>query len=120
MLKSQMSNGYFELPDGQIGYVCGMNKSENVVRYYLDDDVGVRCATFKAYFKWTIRRDLKDFPNARDPMLPYEFDLLFNIKRKSELENKIKELQSVALDLDDLKRMIKYYKINMEVLDENL
>lgn len=34
---------------------------------------------------WILRKDLRDFPFAFNPLLPYEFDLWWDIKLESEL-----------------------------------
>jgi hypothetical protein len=39
--------------------------------------------------KW-IRKELEDFPDSADPILPYSFDLFFDIKRMSQLRHAFK------------------------------
>lgn len=101
--------GFFhELPDGRIAYAYGVNSVYREVYYNFnddDDDNEKHTVSYEEYFTWKLRKDIYDFPNAKDPRLPYSFDLLFDIKRKSELiltliklENKIKSLNECIND----------------------
>lgn len=79
---------YYELPNGQIAYTYGWTGKTRKVMYHLDGDKG-RSVTYEEFCTWTPRRDLKDFPNASDPRLPYVFDLLWDIKFTSQLRNEL-------------------------------
>jgi hypothetical protein len=46
------------------------------------------CAIAKAA-KWQIRHDVQDFPNAKNPRLPYAFDLLWDLKYYSQLKGSV-------------------------------
>ena len=80
---------HYELPDGRIAYTYGF--MENTIMYYFDDGKGGRSATDAEFQTWTPRRDLRDFPNARDPRLPDEFDTLWDIKYMSELRRVLRD-----------------------------
>jgi hypothetical protein len=83
----------YELPDGRIANTYGFSKNwlqedgtrSTAILYYFDDGRGGRRATNEEFQTWKPRRDLYDFPNARDPKLPYEFDLLWDFKYASQL-----------------------------------
>ena len=81
---------FYELPDGRIADTYGFDGLKKTVSYYFDDDSGPQTpVTFEEFDKWIPRRDLKDFPNARDPRLPYVFDLYWDIKHLSGLRREI-------------------------------
>jgi hypothetical protein len=75
---------YYELPDGRIAYTYGWNGIEKEVSYQFENGKfgTVSDIVFQA---WKPRRDLKDYPNSKDPALPYEFDLHYDLKRMSDL-----------------------------------
>jgi hypothetical protein len=76
---------FYELPDGGIARTYGWNGTLRTVWFHLDDGFGGHQATEEETATWKPRLDLQDFPEARDPMLPYDFDLSHDIKRRSEL-----------------------------------
>lgn len=76
---------HYELPDGRIAFTYGWNGRDNTVSYYFDDDSGAHEVHQDEFNTWKPRHDLSDFPNARDPRLPYVFDLFWDIKRVSQL-----------------------------------
>ena len=80
-----------ELPDGRIAMTVGYYNPIKTITYHFDDDKGLREVSYEEYKTWKLRRDLKDFPNARDPLLPYDFDLLFDIKWTSQLKQALAE-----------------------------
>ena len=73
----------YELPTGTIARSFG--SGPNGIQYYFDDSKGGRLASHEEVKAWKHRADLNDFPNARDPILPYVFDLEWDIKFRSEL-----------------------------------
>lgn len=79
----------YQLPDGQIARLFGANGPTQQVRYYFDDGQGERTAHVSEISGWVPRRDLADFPNARDPRLPYVFDLLWDLKYLSCLREEL-------------------------------
>lgn len=80
---------YYELPDGRIAYTYGANGINKTVSYYFDDDEEDKLVTYSELASWTKRKDLRDFPNARDPRLPYVFDLFWDIKYMSDLRREL-------------------------------
>lgn len=99
---------HYELPDGRIVYTYGFNDVEKTVQYYFDDDKGGRTANYAELNKWKPRRDLKDFPNAKDPRLPYVFDLFWDIKYMSQLKN---ELARGHKDENEIKEKMREHNI---------
>ena len=96
---------YYELPDGRIAYTYGFNGTSKTVVYYFDDDNGSHSVSYDEIQTWKMRRDLKDFPNARDPRLPYVFDLYWDLKYLSDLkaaiENNHDDLDSIRAAMTD-------------------
>lgn len=80
---------YYELPDGRIVRTYAWDGRKRTVSYYFDDDSGTHVAMADDVANWKLRNDLGDFPNARDPRLPYVFDLFWNIKTVSHLKREI-------------------------------
>ncbi|HLD90796.1 MAG TPA: hypothetical protein VI911_07275 [Patescibacteria group bacterium] len=86
---------FYELPDGTIAYTYGYsNKDENaaVVSYYTLPYGEIRrykATTVDKVALWKKRPDLKDFPNSKDPKLPYAFDLYYDIKYLSDLKREL-------------------------------
>ena len=80
---------HYELPDGRIAYTYGWSGTEGTISYYFDDNKGGRTVTQDEFNTWKPRRDLKDFPDARDPRLPYVFDLFWDIKCVSQLKREL-------------------------------
>lgn len=100
---------HYELPDGRIVRTFGYNGIKKTLSYYFDDGKGGRTVTLDVFNTWKIRRDLKDFPNARDPLLPYVFDLLWDIKYTSDLKQELHDHP----DKDDIIHYMKKYKIEL-------
>lgn len=76
---------FYELPDGRIAKTYGWSGAGRIVSYAFDDDFGGRSISEGECSAWKARPDLRDFPNARDPRLPYAFDLHWDIKHHSQL-----------------------------------
>lgn len=75
---------YYETPDGRIAYAYGVR--DGYIRYMFDDDNDEPPVSLEEFDTWKPRQDLKDFPNARDPRVSYVYDLLWDIKHKSQLD----------------------------------
>lgn len=78
---------YYEDPNGKIAYSYMWNTKQLTLRY--EDDTVVNI-TENEIGEWKERRDLLDYPNSKDPILPYVFDLLFDLKRMSDLRTYLK------------------------------
>lgn len=77
---------FYEAPDGRIDKTCGWNDKRTCVLAYFDDDAGpfpIAEVDFRS--DWTRQPDLRDFPNARDPLLPREFELFCGVRQRSGL-----------------------------------
>ena len=83
---------FYEAPDGRIALTCGWSGESREMRYAFDDDTGVHSLPEAEFQAWTRRADLQDFPNARDPRLPYEFDLAWDVKTHSGLVQLLKDV----------------------------
>lgn len=79
---------YYETDTGEIVYVFGV--SDGKLMYFYDDDrVHTPEVTVDHLHKHWKLTDLRDFPSARDPRLPYVFDLFWDIKYLSELKREL-------------------------------
>lgn len=77
---------FYEMPDGTVARTHGWDGTRRTVAYALDDGAGARsAAAAEVEGSWRRRPDLSDFPNARDPRLPFVFDLRWDAKRRSDL-----------------------------------
>ena len=78
---------YYETDTGEIVYVFGVREGKVMYRY--EDDTDTPEVTLDdVNERWKLT-DLRDFPNARDPRLPYVFDLFWDIKYLSELKHEL-------------------------------
>lgn len=91
---------YFERPDGAIAYTTGT--CENRISYYLTDYDGPYSADLDEYATWKYRPDLKDWPDTKNPILPYAFDLHFDIKRLNELKDMLEHHEAERSLIRDL------------------
>lgn len=80
---------HYETPSGKIAYTYGLNNATKMITYRFDDNEGSREVSYEEFDTWKPRRDLKDFPNASDPRLPYVFDLYWDIKFMSQLKQEL-------------------------------
>ena len=96
---------YYELPNKKIAYVYGWDTRSKEISYYFNGDNKIRSTSEKKWFTWKPRKDLKDFPNAKDPRLPYVFDLFWDLKYKSQLTYAISdESYFLSDDIEMIKR----------------
>ncbi len=111
-----VSSGYYETPTGKVAYVYGIDGKRKTVTYMFDrrcieEPYRSRSATFEELKRWKLRSDLKDFPNATDPRLPYVFDLLWDIKYTSDLMCVLQS--STHPDLESIKRKVAELKLKV-------
>jgi hypothetical protein len=101
---------YYKVPDGRVCHVvqCGYGK----VGYYFDDDNGFLECPVEETKDWEYQK-IRDFPNANDPRLPYEFDLLWDIKYTSQLKAILAGEAYFDDELDELKDMMKTHNIQL-------
>jgi len=96
---------FYELPDGKIVMTFGFSNVNKTVSYH-EEGCDSHEVSFDDFNSWTPRGDLRDFPNAKDPRLPYEFDLHWDIKYMSQLR---RELAGHGADEKELRElMLKY------------
>lgn len=99
---------FYELPCGRIAKAYGFNSSKQQISYYFDDDNGSHTVSLDLFQNWKPRNDLSDFPNARDPILPYEFDLFWDIKYLSDLKRAFHHSHD---DLDSIQQAMTRHAI---------
>ena len=103
---SVVVGGYYETNENKIAYVYGVNE-KNII-YQLNNDHNGYSISKQDFSSWIYRKDLRDYPDAVDPRLPYVFDLNYDIKYTSDL---IRELKSNGQDQKDLIELIKETKV---------
>lgn len=79
---------FYKIPSGEVVYTYGWDGRKKEVHYRTEDGPG-RNATEKEVATWE-RLHIRDFPNAKDPRLPYVFDLLWDIKYMSQLRRELR------------------------------
>jgi len=105
---------FYELPDGRIAKTYGWSGSGRIVSYAFDDDFGGRSLSEADCSSWKARPDLRDFPNARDPRLPYAFDLQWDIQHHSQL---VKALANGGLEVA-LRRAMAEHGVHLTAEEE--
>ena len=103
---------YYEKQDGKIVKAYGWD-TKSYSCYYLDDQGNRKNFSARPLetTSWKLRKDLNDFPNTRDPKLPYIFDLMYDVTYVSELKELLKTCDSQ--DRNILKKYIKDHKIKL-------
>jgi|688.fasta_scaffold143125_4 hypothetical protein len=106
---------YYELPDGKIAFTIGWahNDGQPIISYFFDDDSGCHIVTYEEFQAWKQRIDLRDFPNARDPRLPYVFDLFWDIKYTSQLKDVFKSNSLPYEDIEEIKQVMREHNIEL-------
>jgi len=99
----------YERSDGSIVKTYGWDGTDKIVSYY--DEVTYGYANAEEFSTWKPRRDLDDFPNAKDPILPYDFDLCWDIKYTSQLK---RALQTDHPDKTEMLEMMIAHNITMQ------
>lgn len=104
----------YETTDGKIVRIWGSNRQ--TVRWYTLVGNDGRVNIFEdgetpiaETNEWKGRPDLADFPGSIDAPLPYEFDLLFDLKRVSQLPSFLEDCDDD--ELEEVMEMITRNKI---------
>lgn len=77
--------GFYQTPRGIVRTYAWTGGE---ILYYFDDDLRYSASPEEAK-AWIHLPELRDFPNARDPLLPYDFDLCWDIKYLSDLKREL-------------------------------
>ncbi len=99
---------FYEKPDGTIVKSIGWHGKTGTFDIMEEDNSYV--ISDNEFQTYKPRPDLEDFPNAKNPILPYDFDLCYDIKYKSQLREKIKQLEE---ELKDLRELMNVYNIKL-------
>jgi hypothetical protein len=102
---------FYELPDGRIARTFGWDGKTREAAYYFDTDEPRRSANEEEIAAWVRRDDLTDFPNARDPRVPWNFDLHWDIKHLSELK---RALRFGHEDIDEIRAMVVEHNLPID------
>lgn len=105
-----LMGGFYRRPvEGDVVMTWGFGPG--YVVYASEDGPGAR-ATRDEMDTWDFLEGARDFPNAKDPRLPYEFDLYYDVHRLSQLIHDFGGLES-ALRADHIKALCKSYGIDL-------
>lgn len=107
-------NFFHEKKSGEIVLTTG-SYSNRVSWRNNDGDIG--SVSIQEYQTWKLRKDLQDFPNAKDPKLPYVFDLNWDIKYLSDL--KVALSNDWIDDKDQLIQTINEYPEVKKMLEQS-
>lgn len=99
---------FYELPCGRIAKTYGYDGAKQRIHYYFDDEAGGHTVSMDEFKSWKPRTELNDFPQARDPHLPNEFNLFWDIKYMSELKRAIARHH---VDLDAIQAAMERHNI---------
>lgn len=75
--------------DDRIAYITGAGPSGVIGREEGGPDKSL--GDSKAFHQGWALTELRDFPNAKDPRLPYVFDLFWDLKYTSDLQRELKK-----------------------------
>jgi hypothetical protein len=100
MLTELKQGWYYEKPAGEIVKVIKAFTKHPMVTYRDQQGNEYTTGTAVALAEWKERDDLSDFPSPEDKALPYAFDMLWGIKRYSQLQKVLSEGHE---DLDQIK-----------------
>lgn len=110
---------HYEMPDGVIAYVTGWDSRKKTITYHCDAENSGGTIPEEEWHTWKPREDLKDFPNARDPRLPYTFDLHWDIKHMSQLASVVAAAVSSGENIDAIKAAMRDHNIVIESIVDN-
>lgn len=102
--------GAYYKTDKGVAYVYGGGSGE--IQYRYDDDKPSLNCTYNDASTWE-RLNIRDFPNARDPRLPYDFDLHFDIKYMSQLKMELAGQLGWCDDREFLQELIDHHGIDV-------
>jgi len=101
----------YERPDGSIVRTYHWDGTEKTVSYVDETLKNSRCVNLEEFSTWQLRNDLYDFPNPTDPLLPYDFDLCWDIQYTSQLK---RALQYDHPDKDEILEMMVIHNITIQ------
>lgn len=83
---------FYQTPEGKIIYTY-MGTQQGIGAY--EDGGKPRTYSYVEMAKMKLLDKIRDFPHAKDPRLPYVYDLNWDIKRVSELRRAIEEYPGI-------------------------
>ena len=105
-----VGGGFYRRPiEGDVVLTYG--GSDEWVHWQTDDGLYGR-ATRNEMDTWDFLEGARDFPDAKDPRLPYEFDLYYDVHRVSQLAREFGGLE-YALKDDHIMGMCESYGIDL-------
>lgn len=110
---------YYEMPNGTIIDTIGADGKGSIYCQYENGKSLKVSSSDLAKFK--IRLDLKDFPNSKNPLLPYVFDLNWDIKRRQDLIDAFTTQREYYLNcLPEISRIMRENNIKFSTEELNL
>ena len=101
--------GFHRSPEGRVARVFGWSGLTRIVSFAFDDDTGAHKLPEAEFSKWEYLPGLEDFPDARDPILPYEFDLIWDVKTRSGLVRLLGEPEIMAGGASNVREAMARY-----------
>ncbi len=101
-------NGFYEMPDGKIALISYADNVMMKFGYRLDGESSKDC-NYEDMVGWKRRSDLQDYPNAIDPRLPYVFDLHWDIKFTSQLNDVLSK--GYHEDIESIRELAKKHNL---------
>lgn len=77
-----------------------------------DEDGGHGISSEEECAGWTLIDGARDFPEAKDPRLPYEFDLFYDFNRLSDIVEEFGSIEAAMAD-KHIASMCKSYEIDL-------
>ena len=99
---------FYRKPDGTIVSTYGIGPEGISWREEDHDKHG--CAPYAEVATWVPMRHLRDFPEAQDPMLPYEFDLYWDCHTLGQF---LSEYRGDRKVMASARKLAAHYGINL-------
>lgn len=101
----------YERSDGSIIRTYHWDGTEKTISYFDETMKKSYSADLKEFNTWKLRCDLHDFPNPKNPLLPYDFDLCWDIQYMSQLK---RALQHNHPDKNEILEMMIIHNITIQ------
>lgn len=116
--KTQLKLGqYYRMDNGKIAHISGSESENNIhtkYRYQCLDIHGYRTPKeidAQKTKKWVEQPELTNIPGDKDPRIPYEFDLNYDLKTISDLQRAL--THASIEEKNELHLLMKKYNISL-------
>lgn len=101
--------GFYRMSDGRIIVTYGGNWE--FVRWHTDEPRESGQSTRAEMDEWEYLEGMRDFPNAADPLLPYEFDLWWDVRTLGQFLSEGSD--APGIDNPHVQEICKYHGIDL-------